>query len=85
MIKCKKCNSENIRIEEKSNNKCAFCNECDSFIKNVPYAEPQFYIGKYKGIKINQCTDKEYMQWFVANVKTTATLKEVLINRIAEL
>lgn len=84
-IICNHCGlTDDYRTEKKSNNLVAYCNGCDKYIKNIPYAEPAFYFGKYKGIKISECTDIQYMKWFVGNVKNYKQLTEVK-NRILEL
>lgn len=67
MIKCKHCGSEeNYRTEKKANNLVAFCNNCGSYIKNLPYAEPSLYFGKYAKIPIKDYNIPEminYLHW----------------------
>ena len=62
----------------------AICDVCNSWIKNISYAEPQFYVGKYKGVLIKDCTDKNYMIWF-AEKAAKGKIKEAIIKRISEL
>ena len=38
------------------------CNKCNSFIKNIPYQnEAIFYFGKYKGKKVSEIEDIDYI------------------------
>ncbi len=61
-IICKKCGEvNNYRTELKSNNQVAYCNGCGAYIKNIPYAEPALYVGKYKGIPIKDALINMYV------------------------
>ncbi len=83
---CKKCGSVNdYWTEMKSGQQCAYCNGCDSYIKNVPYQIPKFYIGKYKGETISSCKDLSYLKWFLEKTNPKASQKTAVENRIAEL
>lgn len=68
-IVCKKCGSINdYKTQLKNNQNTAWCNVCGSFIKNIPYAEPALYFGKYKGRKIKSLTTPEetqYLHWLI--------------------
>ena len=84
-IICKNCGGVNdYRIEKKANNQCAFCNGCEAFIKNIPYAPNTIiYFGKYKGKDINELTDVPYMEWMYQNVdRLKEHQKQALNNRI---
>jgi len=55
---CKNCGSINdYRTEMKSNQQVAYCNGCDKFIKNIPYQEQRFYVGKYFKKLVSEVTD----------------------------
>lgn len=83
---CKKCGLvDDYSTEIKNGHKVATCNGCKSFIKNIPHQPPKFYIGKYKGQLISECTDKSYLQWFILNTNPKANIKEACIKKIAEL
>ena len=70
-IKCLKCGSvDNYRVEVKSVHHVAYCNSCDSFIKNIPYDLPKLYVGKYKGVPINQIMDADYLKWANLNMNS---------------
>ena len=66
-IICKSCGEiENYRTEKKSNNLVAYCLGCGKFIKNLPYAEPAIYFGKYSGREIKNFDTPElinYLHW----------------------
>jgi hypothetical protein len=87
MIVCKQCGCiDNFRTEKKANNTCAFCNDCGSFIKNIPTEAPKMYVGKYKGIEIERIDDKGYLQWAHDNMQSLNNRqREAIKNRIYEL
>ena len=66
-IICKKCGSiNNFRTEKKSNNLVAYCLDCGAYIKNIPYAPPRMYFGKYKGVLISDFNTPQminYLHW----------------------
>lgn len=70
-IVCKKCGLVNdFRTEMKSNNNTAWCNGCESFIKNIPYqSEVTIYVGKYKGKKLSEVEDFRYLEWAITSWK----------------
>ena len=74
-IKCQKCGSEEYYTELKANNNVARCSKCDTFIKNIPYEKPKLYVGKYKGIPIDEINDLGYLKW--ANEKMDKLSKSV--------
>lgn len=82
-IQCTKCGSSDYRIELRNIHKTAYCNSCDSYIKNLPQGLPQkFYFGKYKDRLIESMVTTEevgYLRWLLANttVKPNA-LKEAI-------
>jgi hypothetical protein len=85
-IVCKKCGAENdFSAELKGIHNVATCNKCNSFIKNIPYSQPKFYFGKYKDNLISECTDLNYLQWFLENTKPKANIKVATISRIETL
>lgn len=83
---CKKCQKDvDFYTEVKANNNVARCSECDSFIKNIPYEEPKFYVGKYKNIPINQIIDKNYLEWAAKEMKLSKSMRDAIKQRISEL
>lgn len=84
-IKCNKCGSiDDYYTELKSNNNVARCNQCDSFIKNIPYqTEHVFYFGKYKDKKVNEVEDIPYLQWVLKNTKPSKSMREAIEKQIS--
>jgi len=63
-ITCRKCGLVNdYKTEMKSGQQTAYCNGCGKYIKNIPYAEPKMYVGKYSQTKISEITDLPYLEW----------------------
>lgn len=66
-IICKQCGSINdYKVERKAHNDVATCNGCGAFIKNIPYAEPALYFGKFKGKPIKDFVTPDeirYLYW----------------------
>lgn len=84
-IKCQHCGKESdYEIIVKGVQHTCWCKDCGCFIKNIGYAEPAFYVGKYKGTLIADCTDRDYLIWFGENVAKNK-IKEAVMKRIAEL
>jgi DNA-directed RNA polymerase subunit RPC12/RpoP len=83
-IKCPNCGAINDYYTElKANNNVARCTQCDTFIKNIPYqTEKVFYFGKYKGQKVNDIEDINYLQWVLDNTKQKAAMKDAIIKQI---
>lgn len=70
-IKCPKCGAvDKFYTELKSNNNVARCSQCDTFIKNIPYQQPAFYFGKYKGKKVVDVLDLGYLKWYLGDIKS---------------
>lgn len=69
-VTCPKCGSSDYRIEPRGIHKTAFCNDCDSYIKNLPQGVPTtLFFGKYNGRTIESMVHPEevrYLQWLVA-------------------
>lgn len=85
-IECQNCGlKDDYRIEEKSTNKCAYCNGCDKYIKNIPYEVPKLYVGKYKGYPIDKIEDLQYLKWAVDTLKITNTVKAAINSQISHL
>lgn len=85
-IVCNKCGLVNdYRTIQKANNQVAYCNGCDSYIKNIPHDVPKLYVGKYKGIPIDQITDLNYLQWAVGTLRLTSAVKMAVLSRISTL
>ena len=70
----------------KSNQNTARCMNCETFIKNIPYKAPQFFVGKYKNIPITDIDDLGYLEWAVQKMGNlnTRTL-DAIKSRIAQL
>lgn len=80
---CKTCGTEKeYHTEMKSGQLTAWCNDCNSYLKNVAYDEPRFYIGKYKGKTVAEVYDFEYLKWFVINIKGNKRLKEAIKEKL---
>lgn len=84
---CPKCKSEKgFYTELKSNQNTARCNDCNTFIKNIPYQEPKFYVGKYKDQRICDIEDVGYLEWALKNMSSlNARVKDAISQRIAQL
>lgn len=82
-IICNKCGAVNkYYTEVKANNNVARCTECDSFIKNIPYNEPTFYFGKYKGKKVSEVEDMQYLKWVLTGTKQSASMRTAIQKQI---
>lgn len=82
-IICKKCGAvDKYYTEVKSNNNVARCSECDSFIKNIPYGEPIFYFGKYKGKEVSEVEDMQYLKWVLSATKPALSMREAIQKQI---
>ncbi len=80
---CQNCQKEQqYEVIEKSNQKTAWCNECQSYIKNISYVEPAFFFGKHKGKLVSEVEDYDYLRWFTANVKGNKRLKAAIDKKI---
>jgi hypothetical protein len=86
-IICKKCGLINdFRTELKNNQNTAWCNGCGSFLKNIPYAKPALYFGKFKGRTIESMTSKEesqYLHWLInSDFRLNPTLEKHIKNHL---
>lgn len=80
---CGHCDSEQTyNIVEKSGQRTAWCDECSGYIKNIPYAEPAFYFGKYKDKLVSDVHDPEYMKWFLTNIKGNKKTKQAIEKKL---
>ena len=81
-IICKNCGSvDDYSTEMKSNQNVATCNGCGKFIKNMPQGKPMlFHFGKYKGTRIDECPDYQYLIW----IMTKCQLKKNVMDAIAK-
>lgn len=83
---CGKCQSVNdYNVVEKANNKVAYCNKCEAYIKNIPYDTPKLYVGKYKGKPITEIEDLQYLKWAFGALTLTATARNALNKQISHL
>ena len=87
MIICQSCGAtDDFTTQQKSNNLVATCNKCGRFIKNLPVNKPRLYVGKYKGINIDEIDDLHYLQWAYDNISTlNARTKAAIKDRIYSL
>ncbi len=63
----------------------AYCNGCNSFIKNIPYDQPKLYVGKYKGIPIDAIEDLDYLKWANENLRLSSYVGTAVKSRISQL
>lgn len=85
-IVCKRCGCiDDYIVEVKAHNHVATCSGCGAFIKNIPYEEPRFYFGKYKGTEIAKCNDKGYLEWVIKNTKQKGRTLKAIENRLSAL
>ena len=83
-IICPKCGAIDLFYTEvKSNNNVARCSNCDAFIKNLPYEQPKFYVGKYKGKLISEIEDMSYLKWALKEMKLSKSMRDAISNRIS--
>ena len=83
---CRNCGAVNsYSTELKSNQLVATCDECNSYIKNIPYNEPTFYFGKYKGFAVCEIDDVNYLEWALFKTKPSKRMREALESRIKQL
>jgi len=87
LLYCSKCDDQKEYYTElKSNQNTARCSVCNTFIKNVPYEKPKFYVGKYSGRAIDEIDDLGYLKWAVQNMKNIkGRTKEAINKQIAHL
>ena len=80
-----------FRIEEKSNNLCAYCRNCGRFIKNMPLVPNDkkddftFYFGKYRDTKLSDFNTPQMIDWLRWVIKTNAVKdwqKKLIIKHI---
>lgn len=90
---CKCCKKDvTFVVVKKSNNNVASCSECNHFLKNVSNNDLGiktvghiFPFGKYKGTKISECNDVDYMDWFLKNVDISKSIKDEVFERILKI
>jgi hypothetical protein len=82
-LTCPKCGLvDGFYTVEKSGNHVARCRRCDAFIKNIAYQEPKFYFGKYKDHLVSAIEDLNYLQWALANIKVSQSMRDAIRERI---
>lgn len=72
---CKKCGLLNeFHIIKKSTQHTAYCNGCNSYLKNIPQDDMSkiccYWGKKYKGEKISNIEDHKYLRWCLENMTT---------------
>lgn len=81
---CPKCGpTTDYFTELKSNQNVARCLKCDSFIKNIPYQDPQFYVGKYKNVPITKIEDIGYLKWALKEMRLSASMRKAVEKQIS--
>ena len=82
---CTKCGLVNDYVVQlKANNQVAYCNGCGAYIKNIPHAEPTFYVGKYKLKPVSQIEDMGYLKWALKEMKLSHHMRSAIEKRISE-
>jgi NAD-dependent SIR2 family protein deacetylase len=88
-LECKKCGSKEYTTTKVGQHLKAECKKCGAFIKHVAQLNPDTVhiipVGKYKGEKVNEATDKSYLLWMLSNIKLSFGLKTAIENRIKNL
>ena len=83
---CPKCKSTEYYTEVKANNNVARCSKCDTFLKNIPYEQPKFYVGKYKDKPIGEIDDLQYLKWAHEKMSNlNSRTKKAIQSRISQL
>jgi len=88
-IQCTKCSSLDYRVEQRSIHKTAYCNHCDSYIRNLPQGKPaMLFFGKFKDREISTMTSKEevdYLVWMTKKLDIKPnSLKEAIQNHLSK-
>jgi uncharacterized protein (DUF3820 family) len=82
-LKCLKCGAvDQFYTEVKANNNVARCSVCDAYIKNIPYSEPTLYFGKYKGKKVSEIEDMQYLKWVLSATKPSESMRKAIQTQI---
>lgn len=87
MLFCNTCKChQSYNIKENGVHKTAYCNVCNSYIKNIPHKPPTFYIGKYKGEEVANINDLHYLKWAKENMRSlSSNMREAIADRIYSL
>lgn len=86
-IICPKCKSvDDYYIEKRTIHTTAYCNQCDSYIKNLPQGKPaQLFFGKYKDRLIQDMNSKDeisYLNWLLSTDVKPNSLKQAIIDHL---
>jgi len=86
-ITCSKCQSVNdYKTQQRGIHSTAFCNQCGSYIKNLPQGKPaQLYFGKYKDRLISEMASKEevaYLGWLLSTDVKPNSLKQAITDHL---
>lgn len=89
-IICQQCGSINdYHTIMKSNQNTAWCNGCDSFIKNLSQGKPPIlYFGKYKDRLLDSMTSQEevnYLKWVIEQSWCKSLLKTQITSHLNSL
>jgi uncharacterized protein (DUF3820 family) len=90
IITCPKCKSlDDYYTEQRGIHTTAFCNQCKSYIKNLPQGKPaQLFFGKYKDRLISDMTNKDevgYLQWLLKTDVKPNSLKQAITDHLNSL
>ena len=92
-ILCKHCKKDvEFTTQKKANNYVAYCSECGSYIKNISHSDmgiskpdPEFPFGKYKGTKVFECNDLDYLEWCLNTLTLNDKFMDCVYYRLEEL
>lgn len=82
-LTCRQCGLVNdYKIIQRGVHETAYCNGCDSYIKNLPQGKPFiFMFGKYKGTPIAEMKSPEqinYLHWILSSDMNNTIKTKVL-------
>jgi uncharacterized protein (DUF3820 family) len=89
-IICPKCKSvDDYYTEQRGIHTTAFCNQCKSYIKNLPQGKPaQLFFGKYKDRLISDMTNQDevgYLKWLLKTDVKPNSLKQAITDYLNSL
>jgi uncharacterized protein (DUF3820 family) len=84
-VSCQKCGSLNdYHTIQKHLHLTAYCNQCKSYIKNLPQGNPYVMpFGKFKGVLLSDMVSKDqvdYLQWMLKQDFNNTTKDKVTIH-----
>lgn len=87
MTNCKKCGHDAFSYRAVGNHIGQYCELCDTWQKWMPQNNQidTMPFGKYKGQKIFEITDKQYLTWMSKNIQYNNRLVDIINRRLLEL